>query len=325
MMMIMSEQIRTIAVVGSGYMGGGIGQTLALAGHPVSLADVDAATAAAARDRLLAESDHFVAAGLFEPGSTDVLLSDRLTAVDRIETAVDGADYITEAVFESRDVKRDTLRRICAGVGDGAVIGTNTSAIPITELSAFVTRPERFLGVHWWNPAPFVPGVELIRTADTSEDAITRVETMITAAGKSPARVSDSPGFVGNRLQFALYKEAALVVEEGLATPEQVDAVVRSTFGFRLGFFGPFAIGDMAGLDVYAGAYESLQAAYGDRLAAPKALTDAVAEGRLGTKSGGGLLDVPVDQLPALVEYRNTAYQRLSALRHELGDPLGLS
>lgn len=322
-MMIMSDQIRTIAVVGSGYMGGGIGQTLALAGHRVSLADIDAATARTARDRLLAESDHFIAAGLFEPGSTD-LLSERLTATDDVDASVDGADYITEAVFESRDVKRDTLGRICAAARDDAVIGTNTSAIPITELAGFVTGPERFLGVHWWNPAPFVPGVELIRTADTSEEAITRVETMITAAGKSPARVSDSPGFVGNRLQFALYKEAALVVEEGLATPEQVDAVVRSTFGFRLGFFGPFAIGDMAGLDVYAGAYESLQAAYGDRLAAPKALTDAVAQGRLGTKSGGGLLDIPVDQLPALAEYRNTAYQRLSALRRELGAPPGL-
>lgn len=324
MMMIMSDQLRTIAIVGSGYMGGGIGQTLALAGHPVSLADIDAARATAARDRLLAESDHFVKAGLFDPGSTDVL-SERLTAADSIAAAVGEADYITEAVFESRDVKRDTLQQICAGAPDDAVIGTNTSAIPITELAAFVTGPERFLGVHWWNPAPFVPGVELIRTADTSEDVITRVETMITAAGKSPARVSDSPGFVGNRLQFALYKEAALVVEEGLATPEQVDAVVRSTFGFRLGFFGPFAIGDMAGLDVYAGAYESLQAAYGERLAAPKALTDAVALGRLGTKSGGGLLDIPVDQLPALVEYRNTAYQRLSALRRELGSPPGLA
>ncbi|MBO0811434.1 MAG: 3-hydroxyacyl-CoA dehydrogenase family protein, partial [Microlunatus sp.] len=184
---------------------------------------------------------------------------------------------------------------------------------------------ERFLGVHWWNPAPFVPGVELIPNPDTAENVITAVETMITAAGKSPARVSDSPGFVGNRLQFALYKEAALIVEEGLATPAQVDTVVNSTFGFRLGFFGPFAIADMAGLDVYAGAYQSLQTAYGDRLAAPTALTDAVAAGRLGTKSGGGLLDIPVDQLPALVEYRNTAYQRLSALRRELGPAPGLA
>lgn len=320
----MNERIERVAVVGSGYMGGGIGQSLALAGHDVALADVDVAHAAAARDRLLAESDHFVSAGLFEPGSTD-LLAGRLTVADSIEAAVDGVDYVTEAVFENRDVKRETLQRICAAARSEAVIGTNTSAIPIGDLAADVTAPERFLGVHWWNPAPFVPGVELIPTAATSEAVILRVEEMLAAAGKSSARVSDSPGFVGNRLQFALYKEAARIVEEGLATPEQVDTVVSSTFGFRLGFFGPFAIADMAGLDVYAGAYESLQQAYGDRLAAPGALTDAVAAGRLGTKSGGGLLDIPADQLPALVDYRNTAYQRLSALRRDLGPAPGLS
>jgi 3-hydroxybutyryl-CoA dehydrogenase len=319
----MSEEIRTVAVVGAGYMGGGIGQVLALAGHPVRLADVDADRASSARERLLAESDHYVAAGLFAPGSTDIL-ADRLTATDSLEVAVADVDYVTEAVFESRDVKRDALQRISTAARPDAVIGTNTSAMPITELAAWVSGSERFLGVHWWNPAPFVPGVELIPTGSTAGETIDRVEAMIAAAGKSPARVSDSPGFVGNRLQFALYREAALIVEEGLATPEHVDTVVRSTFGFRLGFFGPFAIGDMAGLDVYAGAYESLQAAYGDRFAAPKALTEAVAEGRLGTKSGGGLLDIPADQLAALVEYRNTAYQRLSELRRELGEAPGL-
>ncbi|QGN32226.1 3-hydroxyacyl-CoA dehydrogenase family protein [Microlunatus sp. Gsoil 973] len=319
----MSQLFPTVAVVGSGYMGGGIGQSLALAGHDVRLADVSARHAVAARDRLLAESDHFVAAGLFPAGSTD-LLAERLTAVDSVDAAVDGADYVTEAVSEDREVKRESLQRIGAVARPDAVIGTNTSAMPIGELAAWVPGPQRFLGVHWWNPAPFVPGVELIPTPDTDEQVITAVEEMIIAAGKSPARVSDSPGFVGNRLQFALYREAALIVEEGLATPDQVDTVVNSTFGFRLGFFGPFAIADMAGLDVYAGAYQSLQRAYGDRLAAPSVLTDAIAVGRLGTKSGGGLLDIPADQLAALIEYRNTAYQRLSELRRELGPPPGL-
>jgi 3-hydroxybutyryl-CoA dehydrogenase len=319
----MRTQSERVAIVGSGYMGGGIGQSLALAGHDVLLADLDAERATAARDRLLTESDHFIAAGLFDAGSTD-LLAKRLTAAADLDTAVDGVDYVTEAVFESRDVKADVLARICAVARPDAVISTNTSAIPITELAAAVTRPQRFLGVHWWNPAPFVPGVEIIPNPATDENVIIRVEAMLADAGKATARVSDSPGFVGNRLQFALYREAAMIVEEGLATPEQVDTVVNSTFGFRLGFFGPFAIADMAGLDVYAGAYESLQTAYGDRLAAPTALTDAVAQGRLGTKSGGGLLDIDVDQLPALIEYRNRAYQRLSRLRRELGPAPGI-
>jgi 3-hydroxybutyryl-CoA dehydrogenase len=139
-----------------------------------------------------------------------------------------------------------------------------------------------------------------------------------------PARVADTPGFVANRLQFALYKEAVKVVEEGLATPEQVDLVVSNAFGFRLALFGPFAIGDMAGLDVYAASYESLAKTYGERLAAPAALTETVAAGNVGVKSGRGFLDIDADDVPALLAYRDQAYRKLSALRAELGAAPGL-
>jgi 3-hydroxybutyryl-CoA dehydrogenase len=315
--------IRTVAVVGSGYMGGGIAQVLALSGRDVVLSDVDAAKAEAARVRLLDEARRFVRTGLFDPGSVEIL-DQRLRAADSIESAVADVDYVTEAVFEDRQVKADALRRISRAARADTVIGTNTSAIPIGELAESVEHPERFLGVHWMNPAPFVPAIELIATPRTTEDAIARVEAMVTEAGKVPARIADSPGFVANRLQFALYKEAVRMVDEGLATPSQIDTVVSNAFGFRLALFGPFAIGDMAGLDVYAASYESLAAEYGERLAAPERLRKTVEEGNLGIKSGRGFLDIPGDDVPALLAYRDAAYRRLSVLRRELGGAPGL-
>jgi 3-hydroxybutyryl-CoA dehydrogenase len=318
-----ADSIRTIAVVGSGYMGGGIAQVLALSGRDVVLSDVDAAKAGAARVRLLDEARRFVDTGLFDPGSVEIL-EQRLRVADSIESAVADVDYVTEAVFEDRTVKADALRRISRAARADTVIGTNTSAIPIGELAESVERPERFLGVHWMNPAPFVPAIELIATPHTSEDAIARVEAMVTEAGKAPARVADSPGFVANRLQFALYKEAVRIVDEGLATPSQIDTVVSNAFGFRLALFGPFAIADMAGLDVYAASYESLATEYGERLAAPERLRKTVEEGNLGIKSGRGFLDIPSEDVAALLAYRDAAYRRLSVLRRELGAAPGL-
>jgi 3-hydroxybutyryl-CoA dehydrogenase len=165
-----ADSIRTIAVVGSGYMGGGIAQVLALSGRDVVLSDVDAAKAEAARVRLLDEARRFVDTDLFDPGSVEIL-EQRLRAADSIESAVADVDYVTEAVLEDRKVKADALRRISLAARTDTVIGTNTSAIPIGELAESVDRPERFLGVHWMNPAPFVPAIELIPTSRTSDDA----------------------------------------------------------------------------------------------------------------------------------------------------------
>ena len=315
--------ISRIAVVGSGYMGGGIAQVLALSGIDVVLGDVDAATAEEARVRLVEQAKTFETNGLFDAGSADIIEA-RLSAAATVEEAVADVDYVTEAVFETREVKSEALARISAAARDDTIIGSNTSAIPIGELAASVRLPERFLGVHWMNPAPFIPGVELIAAASTDPAVVDRAEALILAAGKVPARVADTPGFVANRLQFALYKEAVAVVEEGLATPEQVDLVVSNAFGFRLALFGPFAIGDMAGLDVYAASYGSLEKSYGERLAAPALLTETVEAGNIGIKSGRGFLDIAPEDVPALLAYRDQAYRALSELRKKLGAAPGL-
>ncbi|MCS6568090.1 3-hydroxyacyl-CoA dehydrogenase family protein [Curtobacterium flaccumfaciens pv. flaccumfaciens] len=307
-----------IAVVGSGYMGGGIAQVLALAGHTVRIADVSAEIAATNRARLIAETEQFVADGLF-PADAVARVEAHLSAAASIEEAVATADFIEEAVPEKLEIKHATLRRISEAARPDAVIGSNTSTILIESLAEAVVGPERFLGVHFSNPAPFIPGVELIPHPTTNEHAIEVGETVVAATGKQSARVKDSTGFVLNRLQYALFEEATKIADEGIASPDDIDTIVRTTFGFRLPFFGPFAIADMAGLDVYAFCFESLQTRWPERFATPPSLQQHVDAGELGTKSGAGYLEVPADRTPELVAYRNKAYVAMQKLLDELG------
>ncbi len=313
----MNELVQQVAVVGAGYMGGGIAQVFAMAGLPVVISDADPDRTAQHLERLRREAEEFEAQGLFRPGSAE-LVRNNLRAADSLAEAVADADFIEEAVLERPEIKGPVLAAIEEAARPDAVIGSNTSTLPISELAANLTHPGRFLGVHFSNPAPFIPGVELIAHADTSEDVVALVEALVPRTGKLTARVADKAGFVLNRLQYVLLKEAVNLVEEGVATPEDVDIIVRTTFGYRLPFFGPFAIADMAGLDTYAGGFATLQRHYGDRLSAPARLTELVDSGNFGVKQGGGFVTPAGDQR-ALVAYRNTAYARLGQLLAELG------
>lgn len=314
----MTENTRPVyAVVGSGYMGGGIAQVLALSGADVRIADVDIEIAQKNRERLIAEAEQFVADGLFPAGAPETI-AERVTAAT-IEDAVSSASFIEEAVPEKIEIKHATLKRISAAAAPDAIIGSNTSTILIGKLAEAVEHPERFLGVHFSNPSPFIPGVELIPHEGTDEAILPAIEEIVAATGKETARVKDATGFVLNRLQYALFHEATQLVEEGVATPDDIDTIVRTTFGFRLPFFGPFAIADMAGLDVYSFCYASLQTEFPERFATPQILADLVSEGKLGTKTGAGFLDVPADRTPELVAYRNRAYVAMQKLIDELG------
>jgi 3-hydroxybutyryl-CoA dehydrogenase len=309
---------RTVAIVGSGYMGGGIAQVLALSGLTVQIADISEEIATKNYERLLEEAAQFVADGLFPTDAVERIRANVSPAAS-IEAAVADADFIEEAVPEKIEIKHATLARICAAARPDAIIGSNTSTILIASLATAVTHPERFLGVHFSNPAPFIPGVELIPHEDTEETAIRLVEEIVAATGKETARVKDSTGFVLNRLQYALFHEATQIVEEGIATPEDIDTIVRTTFGFRLPVFGPFAIADMAGLDVYAFCYASLQTRWPERFATPNSLKELVDAGKFGTKSGAGYLDVPAERTAELIAYRNKAYVAIKKLMDELG------
>lgn len=313
----MADNSLSVAVVGAGYMGKGIAHTLARGGATVALADVDAATAQAAYSAMLDEVATGERRQLFAPESTE-LVRDRVAPAHSIQAAVVDADFVMEVVVEDLAVKRHTLRTIEAAARRDAVLATNTSAIPIADLATALVHRDRFFGVHWFNPAPHLPAVEVIAGEQSDQRLLGPILDLLGSAGKAPVIVADTPGFICNRLQFALFKEAALMVEDGTSTPEQIDAVVRSSFGFRLPFFGPFAIADMAGLDVYASSYTTLEATLGRRFACPVSLRDRVDGGDLGIKSGGGYLAMTPEDAQAMTSRRDRSYAALSVLRASL-------
>ena len=301
-----------IAIIGAGTMGLGIAEQFALAGRRVRLTDATPELARRAKDKLVARVSGHSAAGLVPAGSIARL--DAVETRDDIAAAVAGAEFILEAVPEDRAMKAAALGLCAEHAAPEAVIASNTSSFPIDSLAAFVRDPTRFLGTHWFNPPEWTPGVEVIPHAGTDPAVVASVMTFLAAVGKRPVVVGNGPGFVANRIQNALFLEAVRCVEEGLASPGEVDEIVRSTFGFRLPFFGPFQIADMAGLDTYARVLETLQRELGDRFFVPDMLREQLAQGRVGTKGGAGFADYTPEERDRLHLDRDRRYAALATL-----------
>lgn len=307
--------MRRAAVLGAGTMGLGIVQTLAVAGIDVALVSSSASRTREAIQALERRTRTHVAAGLRpEPALQDL---GRVRGARSVAAAVEQADVVFEAVPENLELKLTIFEEVSRAVSDDAILTTNTSSLSIERLAEAVRHQERFVGAHWFNPPEWIPGVEVIPSSRTDREVVERIMRFLRWLGKSPVEVSDSPGFVANRLQYALFTEALRCVEEGIATPEQIDQAVRSSFGFRLPFYGPFQIADMAGLDIYAAVYDVLQDGHGERFARPQALERLAAQGRLGTKSGGGFYDYEGVALEELTARRDRLYAALGSLLRE--------
>lgn len=263
-----------VAVLGAGIMGRGIAVALAGAGHVVRVADPDP-SGRAALDRLLDA----------EVPATRERVSVGGVAAD----AVTGAGLVIEAVPERPELKAEVWRRLGETAPPGAILASNTSALDIDSLAAHVPDPGRVLGTHWFNPADLIPCVEVVRGAATRDEIVATTVDLLARAGKDPVVVRNSPGFVANRIQFALVREALLCLEEGLASAEDIDRIVAGSFGVRLAALGPLANADLGGLDTYAWILHDLEQRLGPRFAPPAVLLEHVAAGRHGAKSGAGL------------------------------------
>src|SRR3954451_13451541 len=276
----------TVAVVGGGRMGSGIAEAFAVGGLEVRVTDATPELSRKARERVVERTCGHAEADLLPAEALE--RAERVSACDDAAGAVAGADLVLEAVKEDIEVKREVLAAIEAAASDDAVIATNTSSLPVDELATALQRPARFMGMHWFNPPEWTPGIEVVPVAETDHGAVERVLEFLRALGKRPAVVRPGTGFVANRLQMALLCEASRCVEEGLASPAEIDEVVRSCFGFRLPFFGPFQIADMAGLDVYQAVAEEHRRVLGERFFVPERLRELVAAGKTGTSAGAG-------------------------------------
>lgn len=273
---------RTVGVLGGGRMGSGIAHAFLLAGSSVVVVERDAAAAEDATVRIRRD----IARSL-ERGAT-VLTADEL--VDALSTGTDAAAFadcalVVEAVPEDAELKRQALERVERATPDSTVLASNTSSIPIDELAAPLRRPGRFVGLHFFNPVPASALVEIVRGRASDDEVVDAARGWVDALGKTPIVVRDSPGFASSRLGVALGLEAIRMLEEGIATAEDIDAAM--TLGYRHPI-GPLRTTDLVGLDVRLGIAEELHARLGERFAPPELLRRMVAEGRLGRKTGEG-------------------------------------
>ena len=280
-----SKDIKTVLVMGAGTMGHGVAQVMASAGKETYLVDTSEAQLAKAmgwiKDNLalMAELDRI------EPGRIKSIL-DRVHPVVDYEGPAGSADYIFEAVFEDFDLKAGLHKKLSCLARPEAILATNTSSYDITDLSGNVTGAERFIGTHWFHPSHITPCVEVIPGKETSRSIIKQTLALLEGIGKFPTICRSAPGFVANRIQMALALEAMSIVQEGLASPEEVDRIVKSSFGFRLSAYGPFEICDQAGNDTYLAVLEYLSEKMGRKqFDPPELLRELVSEGRLGIKS----------------------------------------
>jgi 3-hydroxybutyryl-CoA dehydrogenase len=269
-----------IAVIGAGLMGHGIAQVFALAGHDVSIYDSIAASLDSATSRILANLRE---------------LGDDLSAVERVRptadlaAAVADAGYVVEAVLEDLPLKQKLFVEIERNVPPHTILASNTSVIPITRIMEGLRDRSRALGTHWWNPPYLVPLVEVIATQWTSQQAIDATIALHKAAGKMPVHVKkDVPGFVGNRLQHALWREAIALVERGVCDAETVDTVIKASFGRRLAVLGPLENADLVGTDLTLAIHKTVLPDIDGRPHPSPYLEALVADGKLGCKSGEG-------------------------------------
>ena len=267
-----------VLVVGAGQMGGGIAQVVAASGRRVSLYDA----APGVVERGLGAIGKSLAR-LAEKGG-----GDPEEVLARIEPADDlvAADLMIEAVVENADVKRDIFRRADELLPAAAVLASNTSSIPITLLAAATSRPDRVIGMHFFNPVPVLKLVEVIRGLETSDETAQAISALATDLGKTPAEVRDLPGFVSNRILMPFINEAAYALLEGVAEPEAIDTVAKLGFAHPM---GPLALADLIGLDTCVAIMEVLHEGLGNPKYAPcPLLRQYVQAGRLGRKSGRG-------------------------------------
>lgn len=269
-----------ITVIGAGLMGHGIAQVFALAGHDVIIYDSFEKTLASAKDRILAN--------LRDLGDDETAVN-RVTPEADLAKAVRDADYVVEAVLEDLALKQKLFAEIERHARPDAILASNTSVIPITAIMQGLERRERALGTHWWNPPYLVPLVEVIETQWTSADAVAFTMKLHADAGKKPAHVKkDVPGFIGNRLQHALWREAIALVENGICDAETVDTVIKAAFGRRLAVLGPLENADMVGTDLTLAIHKTVLPDIDSRPGPSPYLEKLVKDGKLGFKSGEG-------------------------------------
>jgi 3-hydroxybutyryl-CoA dehydrogenase len=281
-----------IAIIGAGLMGHGIAQVFAHAGHAVRVHDPSKAILATLHERIRRNLNDL---------AQDCAALALVSCHESLVAAVSDAAFVFEAGPENLTLKQQIFANIEAAASPDAILASNTSVIPITQIMSRLQDPSRALGTHWWNPPYLVPLVEVIRTTSSTAACVESMSVLLKAAGKTPVTVEkDVPGFVGNRLQHALWREAIALVQEGVCDAKTVDTVVKASFGRRLAVLGPLENADLVGTDLTLAIHETLLPDLDRTAGALPLLRTLVQQGKLGMKSGEGFQRWNSEQQAAL-------------------------
>ena len=295
-----TDGIAHIAVIGAGLMGHGIAQEFANAGYHVRLQDVAEAQLQTARTQIAKNLNVLAENDIIESESIPATLA-RIQTDTRLEAVAENADFVVEAVTENLPLKQEVFEKLDAICPPHTILASNTTALMPSQIGVKASRKDKILNTHYFNPPYLIPLVELIRSPDTSDETVKVTFELFTAIGKTPAIIEkEVPGFVGPRLQAALIREAFAIVEQGIASAETVDLVVRNSFGRRLSVAGPFEVFELAGWDLVLAAFEELYKDLNSSSDINPLLRQMVASDKLGVKSGEGFYEWQADSVQAI-------------------------
>lgn len=280
--------IKNITVVGAGLMGVGIAQVFACHGHRAALVDVSEEQLEKALGLVAENLDSMKEYGLFFPDSDEAILN-RISLTTDMETACENCDFAFEAVYENMELKQKIMAEMDSFAPENAILCSNTSVMSIQKIASKSKKRNRIVGTHWWNPPHLIPLVEVVRTDDSDVENAEKTFELLESVGKKPIHVyKDVPGFVANRLQHALWREAFHLIDEEICDPETVDIAIKNGFGMRLPALGPVENADMIGLDLTLAIHDYILEYLYDSPIPSKTLRKAVAAKNLGFKSGKG-------------------------------------
>ena len=309
------SQIENIAVVGSGIMGHGIGQTFALGGYGVTLNDISDALLSKAIQQIRSNLNTFVEFEITTSDGAKEALS-RIKTTKNLKEAVVGSDVVVEALPEVMDLKKRIVKELDETCPSHTIIASNTSGLSLTEMVSDIRRQDQAIIAHWYNPPHIIPVVEIVKGQYTSDQTVDLVYQLLMSIGKKPIKIlKEVPGFLGNRLQFALYREALHCLKEGIASAEDIDMAVKGSYGFRLPTLGPLETSDFGGLDTYLHIAEYLFKEIDRSTEPPEFLRKKVSQGKLGVKTGEGFFRYTPEEAEKKIKKRDRQFlQRLKCL-----------
>lgn len=291
------EDIEEVSVIGTGTMGKGIALTCARAGYKVKVTRNNVELLPQAMKKIRTSLKAMKEYGALESEVDTVMC--KIETCETLKDTVSQTDFVFESVVEDFDVKRNIFKKLCEISPPHTILATNTSSFRISEIAEGMKRREKIVGTHWWNPAHLMPLVEVVRAENTSEETVNVTKEFVEKLGKVSVECKDKAGFLGVRIQAALVVECLKLLEEEIASVEDIDKATKLTLGLRLPILGPLEIVDLGGLDTFLYAYDYMGEKLGDRFTPPDKIREKVESGNLGIKSRKGFYNYEDESIEA--------------------------